>query len=238
MLIIPAIDMKDHKVVRLKQGRMAETTVYNDSTLAQAETWIAQGATRLHLVDLNGAFEGVPIHFEDVAAIAAKFPHLTIEVGGGIRALDTLQKYFDHGVSLCILGTAAIKDPALVQAACHRFAGRIILGIDAKNGRVAIEGWDKTSILTAREVIAKFHGLALESVIYTDIAKDGMLAGMNLTHIKTMTACGFPLIASGGLTTLSDIDALNKMGGLHGLIAGKALYEGRFTLKEAIARAA
>lgn len=235
MLIIPAIDMKDHQAVRLKQGRMEDATVYADSTLAMAEQWIAQGAKRLHLVDLNGAFAGLPIHFDDVTAIAKKFPHVPIEIGGGIRTLETMKRYFDAGVSFCILGTVAIKNPDLVFEACKSFAGKIILGIDAKNGMVATEGWGETSSTTALEVARRFAGCAIESVIYTDIAKDGMLAGMNLEQIAAMKACGFPVIASGGLTELNDIRALKQIGGLHGVIAGKAIYENRFSVAEAIA---
>lgn len=234
MEIIPAIDMKDHQAVRLKQGRMQDATVYSDSIIAMAEKWISQGATRLHLVDLNGAFAGAPVHFADVAAIAKKFPDIKIEIGGGIRNLDTTARYFDHGVSYCILGTVAIKNPALVEEAAQKFPGKIILGIDAKNGMVATEGWDEASTHSALAVARRFGGLAIESVIYTDIAKDGMLAGMNLEQITAMKECGFPLIASGGLTSLEDITALKNIGGLHGVIAGKAIYEGRFDVAEAI----
>ncbi len=235
MLIIPAIDMKDHQAVRLKQGRMEDVTIYADSTLAMAEQWIEQGAKRLHLVDLNGAFEGKPVHFDDVTAIAKKFPNIPIEIGGGIRTLETIQKYLDAGVSFCILGTVALKNPDLVFAACQKFPSQIILGIDAKNGLVATEGWDKTSQTKALDVAKRFAGCAIESVIYTDIAKDGMLAGMNLEQIMAMKTCGFPIIASGGLTALDDIRELKKIGDLHGVIAGKAIYENRFSVAEAIA---
>lgn len=237
MIVIPAIDMKDHQAVRLKQGRMEEATVYATSTLAMAEKWITQGATRLHLVDLNGAFAGRPIHFDDAAEIAKKFPRVKIEIGGGIRTLDTVERYFEHGVSYCILGTVAIKNPELLKQAVHAFPGRIIVGIDAKDGLVATEGWDEASSLTALEVAKRFAGLAIESVIYTDIAKDGMLSGMNFTQIRAMKACGFPVIASGGLTSITDISELRAIGDLHGVIAGKAIYEGRFRLEEALAAA-
>lgn len=235
MLIIPAIDMKNHQAVRLKQGRMEAATIYADSTLAMAEQWIGQGAKRLHLVDLNGAFEGKPVHFEDVTAIAKKFPQIPIEIGGGIRTLETMQKYFDAGVSFCILGTVAIKNPDLVFEATKKFPGKIILGLDAKNGLVATEGWDETSQTKAIDVARRFAGCAIESVIYTDIAKDGMLSGMNLEQIAAMKTCGFPVIASGGLTSLDDIRALKAIGDLHGVIAGKAIYENRFSVAEAIA---
>lgn len=237
MMIIPAIDMKDHQAVRLKQGRMVDATVYSDSIVAMAEKWIGQGARRLHLVDLNGAFAGKPVHFTDVAEVAKKFPEVKIEIGGGIRELATLQKYFDHGVSYCILGTAAIKQPELVTQAAQAFPGKIILGVDANNGKVATEGWDEASTHRALDVAQRFQGLAIESVIYTDIAKDGMLEGMNLEQIREMKKCGFPLIASGGLTSLDDIRQLQEMGDLHGVIAGKAIYEGKFSVAEAIAQA-
>lgn len=235
MLIIPAIDMKDHQAVRLQQGDMAKATVYSTSVVAMAEKWVAQGATRLHLVDLNGAFEGKPIHFDSVTEIRQQLPHIQIEIGGGIRTLETIERYIDHGVDFCILGTVAIKNPDLVFAACEKFPGQIILGIDAKTGLVATEGWDETSQLKATTVVKKFAGAAIESVIYTDIAKDGMLAGMNLEQISQMLLDSpFPVIASGGLTSLEDIAALARLPKVHGVIAGKAIYENKFSVAEAI----
>lgn len=234
MLVIPAIDLKDHQVVRLKQGRMNAATVYSSSLLPFAQKWIEQGAMRLHCVDLNGAFEGTPVHFDDVARVAKKFPDVQIEVGGGIRTIETIKNYFSSGVSYVILGTAAVKNPKLVAEACELFPGKIILGVDARDGLVAVDGWDQVSRETALDLVKRFSGLAIESVIYTDIAKDGMLAGMNLEKIAAMKACGFPVIASGGLTSLKDIEALCDIGGLHGVIAGKAVYENLFSVKEAI----
>jgi len=234
MQIIPAIDLKDHHVVRLKQGRMGEATVYSKSILEIAEKWINQGATRLHVVDLNGAFEGQAVHFDDVAQIAQRFPQIQIEVGGGIRDRETIQKYFDSGVHYCILGTTAVKNPQLVMDACKDFPHKIILGLDAKGGFVATDGWDEGSKLSSLDVARRFDGCDLESIIYTDISKDGMLSGMNFEMIEEMKACGFPIIASGGVSSLEDIKRLVQIGGLHGVIVGKALYEDRFSLKDAI----
>lgn len=236
MLIIPAIDMKDHKVVRLVQGRMNESSVYSHSIVKTAEKWIQEGANRLHLVDLNGAFEGKPIHFDAVAEVVQAFPCVELEVGGGIRELKTIERYFDLGVTYCILGTSAVQDPELMKTAARKFPKQMILGVDAKDGKVAIRGWDETSTVTALELTKQFQDVSIESVIYTDVSKDGMLCGMNFKKIKEMKACGVPVIASGGLTTLDDIDELKKMDGIHGVIAGKAIYEGRFSVKDAIFR--
>lgn len=236
MKIIPAIDLKDHQVVRLSQGRMSAATVYADTLLPMAQQWIEQGAKRIHCVDLNGAFGGSPVHFDDVADLAKKHPDIQIEIGGGIRDLNTIRAYFNSGVSFVILGTAAVRNPELVEEACTIFPGKIILGVDARDGMVAIDGWDKTSREQAGTLIQRFKGLAIESVIYTDISKDGMLSGMNLPRIAEMSLTGFPLIASGGLSSLSDIDELVKLGNIYGVIAGKAIYEGRFSVREAISR--
>lgn len=236
MQIIPAIDLQDHKVVRLQQGRLDEQTAYSEDILKVAEDWVVQGATRLHMVDLNGAFEGRPVHFDDIKKVVKNFPNLKVEIGGGIRSLDLVRQYFDVGVSFCILGTVAVENPSLAQEICDEFPGQIILGIDAKDGIVAIKGWDEQSTKTALEVVQKFKNCQLESIIYTDIAKDGMLSGMNFEHIENLKSCGFPVIASGGLSTLEDIDRLCQIGDIHGVIAGKALYEKRFSLKQAIER--
>ena len=232
MLIIPAIDMKDHKVVRLKQGRLQDATVYRDNIMEQAEIFISQGVTRLHLVDLNGAFAGQAVHFDEILKIATQHPNIEIEVGGGIRDLNTVKKYFDAGVSFCILGTVAIKNPDVMREAAKEFPGKIILGVDAKDGLVATEGWGVTSSTRALDLVKNFHDCDIESVIYTDIAKDGMLQGMNFSTIEEMhEKCGFPVIASGGLSSLDDVRKLKNLK-IHGVIAGKALYEGRFTLAE------
>lgn len=215
---------------------METAKVYADSILAVAEKWVSEGAKRLHLVDLNGAFAGEPVHFNDVAAVAKKFPHVEIEVGGGIRSLDTVKRYLGAGVDFCILGTAAIRNPRLVIQASRDFPEKIILSLDARGGFVATDGWDKKSKIRAYELVEEFGGLAIESLIYTDVAKDGMLGGMNFSEIELMKGCGFQLIASGGLASLDDIDRLVKMD-IYGVIAGKALYERRFSLSEAMQHA-
>lgn len=237
MLIIPAIDMKNHQAVRLKQGRMEDATVYSDSVLAMVEKWISEGATRLHLVDLNGAFLGEPVHFDDIKKIREHFPAITIQVGGGIRTRETVEKYFQAGVDYCIVGTIAVKKPELVQEICQAYPDKIILGLDAKEGRVAVDGWEVTSQIPAETVLHRFENCKLEAIVYTDIGKDGMLNGMNLSGIKKLSQQKVPVIASGGLTSLEDIDQLKTIGNLYGVIAGKALYEGCFTLQQAIQRA-
>ncbi len=238
MLIIPAIDMKDHEVVRLKQGRMADSIVYGKSPVDMAGKWIDAGAKRIHLVDLNGAFEGKPCHFSEVEEIAKAYPGVPIEIGGGIRTLDTVQQYIDSGVSFCILGSAAVKNPSFLKEACKQFPQKIILGLDAKDGLVAIEGWDKVVQKKAVDFVEELAGLAMESVIYTDIAKDGMLQGMSVELIASMSkVSSFPIIASGGLTSLDDIKRLKTMNNIFGVIAGVALYENRFTLEDAIGEA-
>lgn len=235
MLVIPAIDLKDHQVVRLSQGKMGEVKIYSDNAVLMAEEWVKQGAKRLHCVDLNGAFEGKPIHFKEVQEIAEAFPEIKIEVGGGIRNLETLKRYFDCGVSHCILGTAALKNPELLEEACHQFPKKIILGIDAKNGFVAAEGWGETSRISALDLAKKFKGKKISEIIYTDISKDGMMSGMNFEAIRQMAEVSpFPIIGSGGLTSLEDIKELKKIKNVSGVIAGKALYEGTIDLREAI----
>lgn len=235
MLIIPAIDLKDHQVVRLSQGKMGEAKIYSDNAVLMAEEWVKQGAKRLHCVDLNGAFEGKPIHFKEVKEIAEAFPEIKIEVGGGIRNLEALKRYFDCGVSHCIVGTAALKNPELLDEACEKFPKKIILGIDAKNGFVAAEGWGETSRISALDLAKKFKDKKISEVIYTDISKDGMMGGMNFEAIRQMAeSAPFPIIASGGLTSLGDIKELKKIKNVSGVIAGKALYEGTIDLREAI----
>lgn len=235
MQIIPAIDLKDHQVVRLSQGKMNDSKVYSSDPLKMAQKWYDEGCRRLHLIDLNGAFEGKAIHFKEVTEISKKLPELTIEIGGGLRNLDTIKAYIDAGVTYCILGTAAVKNPELVFEATEAYPHQIILGIDAKKGQVATEGWDELSQISAVDLSLKFKEAAIESIIYTDISKDGMLQGMNISETQEMVEkAPFPIIASGGLTSLDDIHALKKISHLHGIIAGKALYEGRIELKEAI----
>lgn len=236
MIIIPAIDLKDHHVVRLSQGRMGEAKVYSDDPVAVAKKWVKAGAQRIHIVDLNGAFEGKPIHFDEVKNICHAFPKIKIEIGGGIRDLKTSERYFQSGASYCIFGTSAVKNPQLIVEATQKFPEKIILGIDAKGGMVAVEGWGEVSKIAASDLVKKFT--KIESVIYTDISKDGMMQGMSFEQIKKMAAASrFPIIASGGFTSLKDIGELKKISNILGVIAGKALYEGLVDLKEAIAYA-
>src|SRR3989338_2283828 len=232
MIVIPAIDLKDGNVVRLSQGKMDQDKTYSTSPVDIAGDWYkilvqAQSSEyRLHLVDLNGAFQGKPIHFDIIKKIAETYPGLEIEVGGGIRDLATIEHYFDVGVTYCILGTAALKNPKLLTLAAQKYPGRIILGIDAKDGMVATQGWDKVSRTPATELAGQFAKEPLAAIIYTDIAKDGMLAGMNLEEIEKMAkAASVPMIASGGLTSLNDIKKLKTMPNVVGVIAGKAIYE-------------
>lgn len=237
MLVIPAIDMLGGKAVRLKQGRALDATVYSNSVIEMAERWVAEDATRLHLVDLDGAFNGAPAHCDQIVAIAKKFPAIKTQVGGGIRDAATLARYFDAGVSFCILGTAAIQDPEFVNAACQNHPGKIILGVDARDGMVATHGWNESSKTPVIALLTQFKDCVFESVVTTDIARDGALSGMNLASVALVRDAGRNVIASGGLTSLEDIDALKKLGGVYGVIAGKAIYEKRFTLTQALTRA-
>ncbi len=237
MIVIPAIDMLDHKAVRLTKGEYSQVTVYNESILDQAGEWIAQGAKRLHLVDLNGAKSGIPAHFDDVQAIAKKYPGITLQVGGGIRDISTIEQYFGCGVTHVILGTSALKDPKLVRQACWGHSGHVILGIDVRDGFVATQGWTETSQVTIEQLIANFHGVTFESIVCTDISRDGMLSGLNLGLYRDLSKAGLNVIASGGLTSIDEIKSLKADAHAYGVIAGKAIYEKKFTLKDALAAA-
>ena len=238
---IPAIDLKDGQVVRLKQGRMDAATCYSSDPVAMAKTWLDHGATRLHLVDLNGAFAGAPVNVPIIEKIAALDATLKIQVGGGIRSAETIRHYVSAGVAYCILGTVAVKDRPLTEALCAQFKGQIILGIDARDGDVATEGWAEGSNLTAAEVAHHYQALAPVAIIYTDINRDGMLSGPNLEASRRLAqTTRTPVIVSGGVSSLEDlkqIKALHDAPGTEtiiGAILGKALYEGRFTLKAAL----
>lgn len=236
MLMIPAIDLKDGHCVRLRQGRMADETVFSDDPVAVAGRWQAQGARRLHLVDLDGAFAGTPRHAEAIAAIAAACPGLPLEVGGGIRDFATIEAYLDTGVSWTIIGTQAVRDPDFVEAACHRYPDRIIVGLDARDGRVAIEGWAEASAYDAVDFARRFADAGVAAIIYTDIGRDGMLEGVNVEATARLArAAGVPVIASGGMKGLDDVRALAAAGEPHiaGAILGRALYEGTLDLAEA-----
>ena len=235
MLIIPAIDLKDGKCVRLKQGRMQDDTVFSDDPVSMASQWVAHGARRLHLVDLNGAFDGVPVHKEVVGAIARAHPDLPIQLGGGVRSLATIEHYLAVGLSYIIIGTKAVEAPEFVEQACREFGGHIIVGIDAKDGWVATHGWANVTDILATDLACRFADAGVSSIVYTDIAKDGMMAGVNMDEtVKLARACGLPVIASGGVTDMRDIQALKPYGEyLLGAITGRAIYEGTLDLAAA-----
>lgn len=238
MLIIPAIDLKDGQCVRLTQGNMHQATVYSSDPAAMARQWQDQGAQLLHVVDLNGAFEGEPKNLSHVEAIvnAVSIP---VQVGGGIRSLDTVRMYLGAGAKRVVMGTTALTHRELVEEILEVFPERVVVAIDAKNGLVATDGWKTVTGITARDTIKSLGGLALAAVIYTDIAKDGMMAGPNILSLKLIVEDSpVPVIASGGITNLDDITAIKALGSrVEGVILGKSLYEGKIDLKQAIAAA-
>ena len=235
MLLIPAIDLKDGKCVRLRQGRMDDDTVFSDDPAGMAERWIAEGARRLHLVDLNGAFEGKPVNGDAISAIAAAHPGLPIQVGGGIRSADTIESYLAMGVRYCIIGTRAVREPAFVDEMCRRFPGQIIVGIDATGGRVAVEGWAEVSDVYAVDLAHRFEDAGVSAIVYTDISRDGMMQGVNAEATAALAdAISIPVIASGGITDLNDIRRLLAVAGqgIVGAITGRAIYEGTLDFSE------
>ena len=236
MLIIPAIDLKEGKCVRLEQGLMDKATVYSDDPATTAKHWQDQGAELLHFVDLNGAFAGVPKNLDAIKAIRAAIK-IPIEVGGGIRDIATISSLVAIGIDRIILGTAAIENPAFVQEACVKFPGRIIVGIDAKEGLIAIKGWAEVTKVKAVALAKQMQEYGVIAVIYTDIKRDGMLSGPNIEATKTLAdALHIPVIASGGVHTMKDIENLLmvRYAGVSGVITGKAIYSGSLDLKEAI----
>jgi phosphoribosylformimino-5-aminoimidazole carboxamide ribotide isomerase len=238
MLIIPAIDLKDGECVRLRQGLMDDSTVFSDDPVSVAQRWVEAGCRRLHLVDLNGAFAGEPVNGEVVTAIAAAYPDLPIQIGGGIRTLETIEHYVKAGVSYVIIGTKAVKEPQFVAEACKAFPGRVIVGLDARDGFVATDGWAEVSDIQAGDLAKKFESDGVSAIVYTDIARDGMMQGVNVEATLAMArASRIPVIASGGITILEDIKALQAVSdqGICGAITGRAIYEG--TLDMALAQA-
>lgn len=236
MLIIPAIDLKDGACVRLRQGLMEDSTVFSDDPVAMAARWVQAGARRLHLVDLNGAFAGKPVNGEVVAAIAAAWPELPIQIGGGIRDLETIEHYVRAGVSYVIIGTRAVKEPEFVARACRAFPGKVIVGLDAKNGLVATDGWAEVSQIQAAELAKRFENDGVNAIVYTDIARDGMMQGVNVEATVAMAqASSIPVIASGGITNIDDIRALAEQAslGICGAITGRAIYEGTLDVAQA-----
>lgn len=237
MILFPAIDLKDGHCVRLKMGDMAEATIFSDDPAAQAAEFETQGFEWLHIVDLNGAFAGKPVNGAAVEAILAAIS-IPVQLGGGIRDLATIEMWLAKGVSRIILGTAAVRDPDLVRSACRQFPGRIVVGIDAKDGKVAVEGWAETSVLTAIELAGRFEDAGVAAIIYTDIDRDGVLKGLNLSLTAELAmATSIPVIASGGLASIEDICHLlqPEYAKLAGAISGRALYDGRLDPAEALA---
>lgn len=236
MLIIPAIDLKDGQCVRLRQGRMEDSTVFGDDPVAVAARWVEAGARRLHLVDLNGAFAGTPVNGEIVQAIARRYPDLPIQIGGGIRSLETIEAYLKAGVEWVIIGTKAVKEPEFVAQACKAFPGHIIVGLDAQAGFVATDGWAEVSEVPAVELAKRFADDGVSSIVYTDIARDGMMQGVNVEATLALAqATRIPVIASGGVTNMDDIRRLAAVAdqGILGAITGRAIYEGGLDVEEA-----
>jgi phosphoribosylformimino-5-aminoimidazole carboxamide ribotide isomerase len=230
MLLIPAIDLKDGKCVRLKQGDMNDSTTFGEDPAAMARRWLDAGARRLHLVDLNGAFAGKPVNEAAIKAILKEVgDEIPVQLGGGIRDLDTIERYLDGGLSYVIIGTAAVKNPGFLKDACSAFGGHIIVGLDAKDGKVATDGWSKLSGHEVVDLAKKFEDYGVEGVIYTDIGRDGMLSGINIeATVRLAQALSVPVIASGGLSNLADIDLLCGVEheGVEGVICGRAIYSG------------
>ena len=240
MLVIPAIDLKDGQCVRLRQGRMDEATIFSNNPIDMAGRWLDQGARRLHVVDLNGAFSGTLVNAQMVAEIAKAYPELSIQIGGGIRNLDSVKFYMDSGVDFVIIGTAAIKEPEFLVKACNMFPEKIIVGIDAIEGKVATEGWADISEVSTLELIDRFLDTDVAAVIYTDISRDGMMKGCNIeATIELASQSQIPIIASGGVAKLADIVDLKAATrssdgvGIIGVITGRAIYEGTLDLREA-----
>ena len=236
MLLIPAIDLKDGRCVRLRQGRMEDETVFGEDPVEVARRWVDAGARRLHMVDLNGAFAGKPVNAGVVKAVAEAFPDLPIQVGGGIRDEETVQAYLDAGVQYVIIGTKAVSAPHFVNDLCLEFPGHIIVGLDARDGKVAIDGWSKLSHHSVYDMAQRFEQDGVEAIVFTDIGRDGMMTGVNVdSTVELAQAITIPVIASGGITSMDDIRALCAVAdeGIMGAITGRAIYEGTLDLAEA-----
>ena len=236
MIIIPAIDLKDGQCVRLRKGIMEDTTVFSNNPTEMASKWVAEGARRLHLVDLNGAFEGKPINADCVNEITKSFPDLPVQIGGGIRDLQTANAYIEAGISYLIIGTMAVTNPDFVEKLCDEFPNKIIVGLDANNGLVATDGWAKQTDIDVVELSKKYEQYGVNSIVYTDIARDGMMQGVNVEATANLAKkISIPIIASGGITNLDDIAALlkNAHHGIMGAITGRAIYEGQLDFNDA-----
>lgn len=240
MLLIPAIDLKDGKCVRLRQGDLDDATIFSDDPVEVAVRWASLGAQRLHLVDLNGAVAGKPLNESVIKAILAEVgDDLPVQIGGGIRDLDTIERYLDAGISYVIIGTAAVKSPGFLQDACVAFPGSIIVGLDARDGKVATDGWSKLTKHHVADLAKKFEDYGCEGIIYTDIGRDGMLTGVNIEATVALAQhVRIPVIASGGITDMTDIDALLAVEdqGVEGAILGRSIYEGTLDFKAALDR--
>lgn len=236
MLVIPAIDLKDGRCVRLRQGDMAAETVYSDDVRAVAGRWQEQGADLIHVVDLNGAVDGKPRNLPQIEAVM-KAVGVNVQVGGGIRSIETVRQYLRAGVSRVVLGTAALTERAFLDQACREFPRRIVLGLDARNGNVAVKGWTEVSDVRAVDLLKELSGFAFGAVIYTDIARDGMLSGPNMPALEEIVAFSpFPVIASGGISKIDDLLAVRSLGSrVEGAIVGKALYDGMLDYRAAVA---
>jgi phosphoribosylformimino-5-aminoimidazole carboxamide ribotide isomerase len=238
MQIIPAIDIKDGNCVRLKQGEMQSATVFSEDPAAMAQHWLEQGAKRLHVVDLNGALAGKPKNEQAIREIVSVIgEEIPVQLGGGIRDLDTIERYLDDGISYVIIGTAAVKNPGFLHDACYAFPGHIIVGLDARDGKVATDGWSKMTGHDVVDLAKKFEDYGVEAIVYTDIGRDGMLTGVNIeATVKLARELKTPIIASGGIASLQDIHQLVPYAseGIIGAIAGRALYEGKLDFKEAM----
>lgn len=236
MLVIPAIDLKDGRCVRLRQGDMAAETVYSDDVRAVAGRWQEQGADLIHVVDLNGAVDGKPRNLPQIEAVM-KAVGVNVQVGGGIRSIETVRQYLRAGVSRVVLGTAALTDRAFLERACREFPRRVVLGLDARYGNVAVKGWTEVSDVRAVDLLKELSGFALGAVIYTDIARDGMLSGPNIPALEEIVASSpFPVIASGGISKIDDLLAVRSLGSrVEGAIVGKALYDGMLDYRAAVA---
>lgn len=236
MRVIPAIDLKDGRCVRLRQGDMAAETVYSDDVPSVAGRWQQQGADLIHVVDLNGAVDGAPKNLPQIEAVM-KTVSVKVQVGGGIRTIETVRRYLDAGVARVVLGTAALMDRKFLVQACQEYPRRILLGLDARDGKVAVKGWTAVSETRAIDLLKELAGLELGAVIYTDIARDGMLNGPNLTALREVVDCSsFPVIASGGITRVEDLRAVHALGPrVEGAIVGKALYDGKLDYAAAVA---
>jgi phosphoribosylformimino-5-aminoimidazole carboxamide ribotide isomerase len=241
MLLIPAIDLKDGKCVRLQQGDMKAVTTFGEDPAAMARRWIDAGARRLHLVDLNGAFAGRPVNEGAVRAILREVgDEIPVQLGGGIRDLDTIERYLDDGIGHVVIGTAAVKNPGFLKDACSAFGGHVIVGLDAKDGRVATDGWSKLTGHEVADLAKKFEDYGVEAVIYTDIGRDGMLTGINVdATVRLARALSIPVIASGGLAGLADIEQLCAVEGegISGVICGRSIYTGALDFATAQQRA-